>query len=169
MSDQRRSSDLEISEDMEFQRRTWIVERFGWAVLALIVVAAILGLFGKGLLGHAEATAADGTLTVEYYRFWRMQSPMMVGVAAQTVPTGDRARIWMDRAYVESVQVDRITPEPESVEAAADRLIYVFALAHAGEPLRATFEVEPQRPWRVRGRVGVEGGEMVMFSQFVYP
>lgn len=35
---------LEISQDLDFQRRTWVVEQVGWGVMALVVLAALLRL-----------------------------------------------------------------------------------------------------------------------------
>jgi hypothetical protein len=43
-----RHGDLEIQEDLPFQRREWLVERVAWGVMALLIVAALLGLFGTG-------------------------------------------------------------------------------------------------------------------------
>lgn len=40
--------DLKVSEDMAFQHRTWVVQRVAWAALALLLIAAMLGLFSVG-------------------------------------------------------------------------------------------------------------------------
>jgi len=155
---------------MEFQRRTWVVERIGWLVLAAIIGAALLGLFGRGLIGSEVASAEDGRLSLDYYRFWRMQSPTRLLLRFQPSAGGaDRARVWLDRSYLEAVSISRVTPQPERVEAASNRLIYVFALADAGAGTAVTFEVEPRRPWLIRGRVGVVDGAEIRFSQFIYP
>lgn len=52
----RRVGELEIEEDLDFQRRMWRLQQIGWALLVLVVVAALLGLFGKGPLSRAVAS-----------------------------------------------------------------------------------------------------------------
>ena len=47
-ADSHRHGDLEIDEDLPFQRREWFAERVAWAVMALLIAAALLGLFGTG-------------------------------------------------------------------------------------------------------------------------
>jgi hypothetical protein len=42
----KRVSDLEVNEELEFQRRDWMAQRVGWTVMALVVVVALLGLLG---------------------------------------------------------------------------------------------------------------------------
>ena len=69
MSEHHRVGDLEISQDLTFQRRSWIVQRVGWVMLALLILAALGGLFGPGPLSRARAGPHDGPLWVEYQRF----------------------------------------------------------------------------------------------------
>ncbi|MDQ6718742.1 MAG: hypothetical protein M3Z17_10420 [Gemmatimonadota bacterium] len=54
------SDTLGIAEDMNFQRRTWMVQRVGWAIMILVCIAALFGVFGKGPLsnGHFGDDAA---------------------------------------------------------------------------------------------------------------
>jgi hypothetical protein len=35
--------DIEVSEDASFQKRQWLVERLGWAAMAVILLLAVLG------------------------------------------------------------------------------------------------------------------------------
>ena len=71
--------DIELAEDMEFQRKNWRAERIGWAVLAFILLAAALGLFGQGPLGGTVVAAGDDSLSLTYERFWRLSSPTRLG------------------------------------------------------------------------------------------
>lgn len=48
-----RVGDLEIEEDLDHQRRCWKLERASWAVMALVLLAAMAGLFGSGPLSWA--------------------------------------------------------------------------------------------------------------------
>jgi hypothetical protein len=48
--------DLDIERNHRFQRREWCLERFGWLLLALIILAGLLGLLGTGRFSR---TATD--------------------------------------------------------------------------------------------------------------
>jgi hypothetical protein len=45
-----RAGDLEVEQDLDFQQRTWALERAGWIVMLLIIAAALAGFFGGGPL-----------------------------------------------------------------------------------------------------------------------
>lgn len=65
-SEARRIGDLEISQDLEFQKRSWTIQRVGWVVIALLILAGLLGVFGKGIA--ADATAGEeNSRSREYY------------------------------------------------------------------------------------------------------
>jgi hypothetical protein len=59
----------EIDQDLEFQRRIWKLQRVAWAVMALVVLAAVLGLLGPGVLGMATAGGRSSPLWLEYDHF----------------------------------------------------------------------------------------------------
>jgi len=79
-------------------------------------------------------------------------------------------RVWVDREYLEGLQVRGVTPEPEGVRAGSDGLTYVFENGAGGRPATVTFDdVQPQGVGPLEGRVGLEGEEPVGFRQFVCP
>lgn len=41
---QRPSRSIQLDDDMRFQRRSWAVERVGWTVMGVAIVAAVLGI-----------------------------------------------------------------------------------------------------------------------------
>ncbi|MBN1239385.1 MAG: hypothetical protein JXB36_12855 [Gammaproteobacteria bacterium] len=184
----RKLPDLEIVQDLKFQRRAWTVERIGWILFALIVAAALAGFFGTGAVSTTAVRSADGRLAVEYPRFARQQSPNTIRVAVEPSPSGERTlRLWVDRAYLQGLGLAQIVPRPQRTEAGADRIVMEFALAAAGEPVTILLNVQPQKLWKVDGRIGVESGDhggsgragssrpgggdaaAVEFWQFVYP
>jgi hypothetical protein len=170
MSSIQRVGDLEIGQDLEFQRRAWVVQRIGWGVMALLVLAALIGLFGPGLISSAAIGEQGQPLRVEYNRFVRNQSPtsLTIQIGPGAAREGE-ARIWLDRTYLESVLVQQITPEPDRVEAGPDRLIYVFTAAQPDQPTAVQFHLQPQQGGLLQGRVGLVDGQPLSFGQFVYP
>jgi hypothetical protein len=170
MSDIHRVGDLEISQDLNFQRRSWVVQRFGWVMLALLILAALLGLFGPGPLSQAMAGRQDGPLWAEYHRFWRLKSPMSLRLhLGPEAAASGQARVWLSRSYMEAMRVQHVTPPPQRVEAGSDRFTYVFTLNPPHRSTAVTFTIEPETPGSVAGQAGLENGLEIRFRHFIYP
>jgi hypothetical protein len=162
-------SDLQIREDPDFQRSSWIMERIGWIAVALILIAALLGLFGTGLFSKTKAGDRNGPLWLEYNRFGRFQSPSTLRVHIGRGKTEKIARIWFDRNYMKGIQIEQITPEPEGVESVSDKLVYTFKLAKPKEPAEVTFHLKLEQIGSLSGKVGLVNGPTLSFTQFIYP
>ncbi len=81
----------------------------------------------------------------------------------------DTARVWVDREYLRGIEVERVIPEPESVEVTADRAVYVFKLNQPDQPASITFYITPDLVGAHTVRVGLDNGETLSFRQIVYP
>lgn len=165
-----RVGDLDIAQDLEFEHRSWKVQRFGWGLMTLIVLGAFLGLFGNGLLNNAKAGKEGDRLWLEYDRFGRLQKAfdLKIHLGANT-GDGGQLRVWLSRNYLDNIEIRQITPEPEIVEAGPDGLIFVFRQSQPNQPTEVTFIVEPERPGSLVGKVKLTEGELINFSHFVYP
>ncbi len=164
-------TDLDIEQDIEYHKRSWRRQRVAWVLMSLIAVAALLGLFGPGLLGDTVAGVKGAPLWMEFNRFGRAQAEsttLRVHVGPGAISTGP-LRLWVSRSYLERVQVMHVMPEPQSVEVAADRYVFVIAAQDLSQPTTVTFYIEPERTGMLRGQVGVEDGGPLDFSQFIYP
>ena len=169
----RRVGDLDIAEDVAFQRRAWAVQRAGWGAMALLVLAALAGLLGGGgPLGTGEAGEADGPLRVRYARFARYQAPteleLELGPAAVR---GGEARVRLSREYLEGVEVTGTSPAPAAEEAGPEGVTYVFRVSPPapGRPATVVFFLETTRFGLRTAAVAPTGGEPVTFRQLVYP
>lgn len=135
-----------------------------------LVLAALLGAFGRGVLSGAEREAYGGALRVNYERITRHESPSHLYVRlAPSLLEGEKARLWIDRKYVEAVEMTRIIPEPERVVLGQDRVTYAFEVDDASRPLDITFSLTAKKFLGQRLRIGVENRAVVHFTQFVLP
>jgi hypothetical protein len=163
---------LEIDQDLDFQRRSWVVQRIGWIFMTLFVLSAGVGLLGSGPLSHARAEA-PGAMSVEYQRVARLETSETLTVRLEAAATaGTGVRLSLDRQFLDSARMASVLPPPTRVESAAGRLIYVFAVAEPGTPMVVTFNFEPQEIGRHRAIVGLESSpapRSLTFHQLVYP
>jgi hypothetical protein len=170
MSGMQRVGELEIDQDLGFQQRMWTAQRVGWATMAVITLAALIGLLGPGPLSKAAAGEKAGPLQVEYQRFERFSKPTTLRVTvASEAAAGGEVRLWLDRQYAEAFQVQHVTPPPDRVEAASDRLTYVFDVPQPGQAVTIVFDLEAEKSGLLRGRMGLDTGPAFNFSQMVYP
>ena len=151
-------------------RRSWIVQRCAWAAMALVILAAVMGLFGPGLLGKVTAGQHGAQLRVEYYRFWRLKSPtsLRLLVAPEAVHN-NQATVWLSRSYLDNISIQNITPQPERVEAGPDRLTFVFSMRESDRAAAITFDIRPESFGSLDGQAGIQDGKAVTFNQFVHP
>ena len=164
-----RVGDLEVAQDLEFQRREWVAERIGWTLMLVLAVAGLLGLFGTGLLASARASGPGG-LVLEYGRFERFNAPAEIDfhVPPEAVAEDGTFTIAVARDYLEAVQVETITPEPSEVRAEGEWLTHVFS-SDAPDVVDVFFHLQHDAicPRQLRVRLG--DAEPMVVGQFVYP
>jgi hypothetical protein len=168
MAQTQRVGSLEIRQDLDFQRKEWRVQRIGWVVMALIALAALLGVTGSGML--ARATVAEGPLQFEYSRFDRLDAPTTLEVLIDAdAIAGDNVELRVDRTYFQSAQIQRILPEPEEVRGDGDGLTYVFGVAAPGQPVTITFDLRHSTFGQKSSWIALADEPPLNFSQVVYP
>ena len=165
----KRIGDLQINEDMEFQRRSWIVQRIGWAIFALVSLLAALGMFGDGVLSNAQAGQQEGELWLEYPRFERFEDEFQIKAHANEGAAAESdIRIHVDQNYLDGVEVNKISPEPDSELLDANGITYVFK-TNGTSAFTAQFYMIPRKVGLLSGAFRLQNGEPVDFSQFIYP
>ncbi len=174
----RRRSALSSSEPLlggekEGQRTAayeWRLQKVGWAVMAVVVALALLGVFGTGPLSWTRASAPDGSVEVEYQRFVRNggDSTISIRVPASQVHNGE-ARLWLANEYLGNVEVNHIVPEPRSQVAQGEGVLMIFEVADAATGLEATISATGDAVGIQSVRLAVAGGAPVDFWQLYYP
>lgn len=164
------SDGLQVEEHLGFQRAMWRAERIGWALMAVVVVAALVGLFGVGPLSHSSVTSDDGLLTVDYLRFARAggTSELSLEVDAALVEQ-DQVAVVLDRSFIDSVDIEHVTPQPAAEVATAEGIRFTFDAAATGGTVRLSFAFRPQAMGTVRAAVAVPDGPRVDVPQLFYP
>jgi hypothetical protein len=159
---------VEIVDDPVFERRQWIVQRIGWAVMAIVLSLALLGLFGHGPL--SATSVSDGALTVQYQRFVHAQASSDIAISGRRL-AGELASLSIDRVYFDTVGIDDIQPEPVRTRSTSDALIFDFALSDARE-LHVSLQASPRSAGSASGTVRLLQGSSestVHVRQWIYP
>jgi hypothetical protein len=162
---------MEINQDQGFLKKAWTVQRVGWVVMVLLLLAALVGLLGGGgPLSQATAGAASDPLQIEYQRLARHQTPTELRLALGPTAARDGVfRVWLARGFLQQMQITSITPTPERVETSEDRLVYEFPAAGGVSSTGVTFFVEPNQIGSLRGQAGLPDGPTLSLNVFVYP
>jgi hypothetical protein len=159
---------MEIAEDLAYSRKVWTFERIGWGLLALLLAAALAGLFGKGPLSYTQLHSDDGWW-LDYERFGRRVSPMTLKLHLPASASDQQVQVWLDRQYLAACQIQQITPEPLETRLDADGLVYVFASQAQSDLVQIVFHLEPQEFGFLSGRLGINEEPPLAFDQLIYP
>jgi hypothetical protein len=162
---------LEIEQDLAFERKSWRAERAGRYAVLLILLAALAGLAGRGPLSAAKTGGPGLGMELSYQRFERLHVPTKVEMVLYPAQPPDAVMsVWIQRAYLDAFDVQRVFPEPARAVVGPRHVRYDFTPLTPGEPLAVAIALEPKRPGPVRGRWGLEPGpRSVGIQQFVYP
>jgi hypothetical protein len=165
----RRPGTLEIEKDPALQARFWRIQRIGWVVIAVLIVAAMGGMFAGGPLSWAAASDPGNRLRVEYERFMRQDASYRLRVLIAP-HTGRVVDLHIGSAFLDAVRIEDIAPQPRSHAVAGDGHVLRFRTAgEEAEPAAVTLTVQPERVGIVSGAIGIAGEPPAQFTQFVYP
>jgi hypothetical protein len=143
MAKQVKSSSLEVHEDRPWQETLWTAQRVGWAVMALIVLAALVGLTGKG--GPiASASAETAGATILYPRITRWKSDDQLTVRLPPSASG-KVDVELSKAFGELFAIRSVEPEPSEVQATANGHRYTFEVEGGGDKL-VVFGLHAENP-----------------------
>ena len=156
-----------FQEDMPFQLRSWRAERIGWAVMALLLVAGLIGVFFHGPVSYAVGKSVDGYLAIEYERFAH-KTALTHFVIRVSPPVPDQVLVRLSPAFASTHDTDSVEPRPIRSSGGSYGLEFVFARSAAGD-LAIHIAARPKRFGFMSLHVEVEGRGAVNIGQFIYP
>lgn len=169
MARNRKDDSLPLDALMRHHRAAWRVERVGWALMALALLGALLGLFGDGPMSQTSA-GNSAAFEVSYDRFQRSSAPQVYSFAVHpSVVAEGSLYLRFDASLIEGIELDSVVPEPDSVRAASRYTDFVFRVEPGQGPLRITFRFRPATFGHLTGYVTAPGAPPVEINQFIYP
>ena len=165
----KRVGDIQLEEDLAFERRSCRWQRAGQGLLLLFVLAAVAGFFGHGPIASAEVADPSRALTVEYARFARRHGPCEFTLELGPALRRGAVEVWLDASFAEQYRWESATPEPTAMEMRDGRLVARFQIAPGESPARIVVHVQPRKLGRAATLVGVVGGPQVALRAFHFP
>ena len=135
--------------------------------MALVLLLALIGLFGRGPL--SEARVQGQGMRIEYERFVHASAPTTLHLFI--VPAGGHAELVVNRDYLEAMPVEHIRPAPRRTEARGDTLTFEFDANGPGEA-QIAMDLRPRTAGRPAAQFQQTPGlaaPALRFRQFVYP
>jgi protein-L-isoaspartate(D-aspartate) O-methyltransferase len=153
-----------VEDHRGFQRRFWIIQRCAWVVFALILVACLVGLLGRGgPFSRNVVQLAEGSLDLPGISRWNAPDELKATFSASPQ---DRIVI-VDPAFLQAFSIEGIDPPQKSTLARDGRIGYVFP----GDPTTSTkvvFRLHSQQPGLRSYTVGI-GADLSEQSTFIFP
>lgn len=164
-----KAGSLQLDNDPAARRREWRFERAGWAMMSLVLIAGLCGAFGQGALARTAVATPDAGMTVRYERVARVDAPASFTVILRPAQWPDStAIISVDRASLDAVEVQHVSPEPIESRALEDRVDFVFRRGRTSRSLEVVFSIIPNRIGTSHTTIGSVHGP-VRLAQLVLP
>jgi hypothetical protein len=159
---------IELEEDRGFQEKFWSAERVAWAIFALIVIAALVGLTGQGgKLAHATVSGPTGTVEYPQITRWETSDELRL-----TLPpgSGDQATVEISSAFSEVFEFEDIQPAPSENYATAAGQRLIFDLAEPAGRREIVMHVRAMQPALSRRiQMRIDDGPALSFTPVVLP
>ena len=164
---QQQPSSLQIENNIQQQKKEWVIQRIAHFVLWGLVIAIAMGLLGRGgLLSTVEKVSKYGTFEIRYDRFLRKHSPDVLRLTTQA--QSNSVTIRLERDYLKQIKLEKVTPEPQQVISEGGMVAYIFSTTQKAQ-VNAAFHFSPEKIGTVQGKVTVDDAPPLQIDQFVYP
>lgn len=162
------NNELAVGSDLKFQRRWWRFERAVWILLVAIVIADVLGCFGRGPLAKAHVQTTDGSMNISYERIERYSTPSMLTIHfGRTANHDGKIQLWVSDTLVKPLGNQRVIPEPSGSTLDGAGILYTFAATP--DPNSVQFAMQPTIPGIQDLTLHVPGSEAIKLRIYVMP
>ena len=160
--------DVAVGSDLDFQRKWWRFTGIVWTIFTAIVIADLLGCFGRGYFANAHMRTNDGTIDMKYERIERFSTPSALRVQfGQSAIRDGKIQLWISDRFIKSLSNQRVIPQPLSSVVGQGGVLYTFLAANP--PAVIEFSLEPTAPGIYDLAMRVPGSEELRPRIFVMP
>lgn len=159
-----RDDGLQLSEPRVLQEYYWIAQRVAWAIFAIVILLALLGLTGAGgLFARAQILLADGG-GIDYPRISRWLANEEI---VFTIPASEQSLI-LGETFEDTFEVTSFYPQPLLFEPVSEGYRVNFARSQSSF-YEVTIFLNPRRPGVHSYAIAVGQAPMTNLRVFVLP
>jgi len=158
---ERIKSTLQIKEEINQHIAGWKIQRMGWVFIFGIMLLALLGLFGEGILSNE--TKKSGDITTQYDRFIRYDSETKVLIVSNSA---HMATVSLPQDYLKKLRSIRIIPEPDANDMSTDYVNYNFK---GSENKMIAIYLVPKAYGNIDATMLINGMDRIVLHHFIYP
>jgi|SRR5690625_4862947 len=160
--------ELQVRENIPFQRRIWKVQPIIWCLMLLFVGLGFFGAFGgSGPLN--QTTIRESLIEIEFERFPVKTIPSTVDVKIDSEAVSDgKIDLWLSNDYLTRMVLRHLYPEPEKSESQDGGTLFTFSVT-PGERATISLVFDPHGSGRISTDYRIEGIGSVEISHLVYP
>lgn len=151
---------LPVKDDIILHKKGWVIQRIGWTLMFLFLLAAVLGLFGEGPLSKRKVHL--GPVTVEYERFGRYEHAMRMNLRSAGENIG---MVSLPQNYLKSFKISKIVPEPAKQVSSPGYVNYFF---EGDQNDMVTFFMDPSERQNAEGVIRVNNHSFPI-KQTIFP
>lgn len=152
--------ELEIDEQLHLQEKGWVIQRVGWIIIILVMIAGGLGVFGGGLL--SKKSSSSGSIKAEYERFFRYETEMKVLIES----SNHISSISFSQQYLKDFRIVRFVPEFDNNNTTENEIRYNFL---PGQNRIVTVYLIPKHYGAIGGTMKVNDNNKFNLNHFIYP
>ncbi|MBV8809892.1 MAG: hypothetical protein JO033_14570 [Acidobacteriaceae bacterium] len=121
------NDELAVGSDLQFQHKWWRFTHALWIFFGCVIVADLLGCFGRGPLANATAQTNDRTIQVKYERIERYAAPSILRIDfGPTAIHEGKIQFWVGESVIKALGAQRFIPQPEKSVVGQDGISYTF-------------------------------------------
>lgn len=162
---------IELQQDETFQRLEWKVQRVGWSLWLVIIIAALAGLLGgSGPLSQVSMLAGDGSLTIQHQRFVHHNQLTKIRLQVmQDLSDQKEVRIEISGGLLAATHLQSIQPAPDQTFVSDHGTVLVFPLDQTRRCPEIILHLEFEEIGRSGGNIGLQSHSPVNVQTLVYP
>ncbi|MBX3019891.1 MAG: hypothetical protein KF767_18535 [Bdellovibrionaceae bacterium] len=153
-------TEMDTLENEEFQRKSWLFQRWMWWLLGFFIAAAVAGFTSSAWTTRQRAEVPGGS--ADWPRFARQGASFELDVRLRS---GDA--FWVSHEFLDAFEIVAITPRPVRERAFADRVEFETVQATGGDA-RVRLWLKPVTSGFVTGALGFGADDQIHLDQFVY-
>lgn len=153
-----------VFDHAAFQRKFWVVQRASWIGFALVLLACLLGLLGRGgPFSRQELFLPDGSVSFPVISRWNAPEDMVVTFA----PSSADRIFTIDAEFLRTFAVKGVDPPQKATFVRDGRIGYIFP-ADPAAPTLVVFRLQTQLIGPHHATVGI-GNETRTQPTFILP